>query len=132
MRISQLRNSAVPASLYGAILARIVELKRRSAFIRAAGLLGLSAVSVIGLLQASIYAADESYLSGFSDYLKLLFTDHDVALASWREFALSLAESLPALPLALLCAALLVLVWSLVRAARNFKLASHYTSVLTA
>lgn len=35
------------------------------------------------------------YSSGFSEYLSLIFSDTDIVFAYWREFSLSLVESIP-------------------------------------
>ncbi len=122
IRLSELERAAAPRGLYEAVLANIAKLERRGAAARAAALLATTFVSATLLFETLSYAAREFYLSGFSEYLDLLMTDHDAVLASWREFALSLAESLPALPLALFFAALFVLVWSLSRAVPNIRM----------
>ena len=117
------QDAEVPTGLYDAVLARIVAWERRGALLRAAGLGCVAVLSVVGFLQALSYAADELYLSGFAEYARLFFTDHDVVSASRQEFASSLIESLPAVPLILLCGALLLLVWSTARAARDVRIA---------
>ncbi len=110
-----------PARLYGAIHARIQELERRSAAFRL-GLFGVVALlSGVALVPATQYALGQFYASGFYDYFSLLFSDGSYVMAYPREFALSLAESLPAIATLLLIAIVFALVWSLRRAVQTYK-----------
>ena len=108
-----------PQGLYGAIMARVDLAKRRAAKMRA-GLFGVVAlVSAGALVPALQYTANQLYASGFNDYLSLMLSDHTLVLTYWREFGLSLIESLPSLALLLLLPIAVALVWSLVRLVRN-------------
>lgn len=88
-------NIEPPERLYLGILARIEREKRRIARIRFV-LSGIAAfTSVIALVPAGLYAFGEFYQSEFYQYLSVIFSDIGIALAYWKEFSLSLAESLP-------------------------------------
>ena len=88
-----------PARLYDAILSAIAMRRRRMAQIRfGAGILtGTSAIAA--LLPASYYLYTSVIESGFMRYISLLGSDGDLALTYWKEFALSLLESLPVIAL---------------------------------
>ena len=88
-------NIEPPERLYLGILARIESEKRRIARIRLAFFGVVAAASLAAIIPSFQYAAREFAQSGFYEYLFLLFSDSGAVLASWREFALSLAESLP-------------------------------------
>ena len=112
-----------PAGLFEAIMARIDAAKRRGAQIRAA-LFGaatfLCALTLVPVLQ---YTAEQLYASGFYDYLSLVASDHSLVLTYWREFGLSLVESLPSLALLLLLPIAAGFVWSLYRLVKNARVA---------
>src|SRR6185437_15827244 len=98
----RIQEMPAPEGLRERILARIELAKRHSAQIRA----GLSALLAVFSLAAFVpvitYTAEQFYASGFYDYLSLLLSDRTLLLTYWREFALSLLESLPSLALLLL------------------------------
>lgn len=108
-----------PQGLYAAIMMRIELARRRAAQMRTAlfGLLAL--VSTAALVQVVQYAAGQFYASGFYDYLTLILSDHTLVLTYWREFGLSLIESLPSVAILLLLPITAALLWSLVRLVKN-------------
>lgn len=84
-----------PERLYLDILERIKREKKRTARIRFV-LSGTAAiVSAIALVPACFYVSKEFYQSEFYQYLSATFSDFGIALFYWKEFSLSLAESLP-------------------------------------
>lgn len=89
------KNIEPPEGLYLGILARIEREKRRIAVIRLAFFGVVAVASLAAIIPSFQYVAREFAQSGFYKYLSLLFSDSGAVLASWREFALSLAESLP-------------------------------------
>jgi hypothetical protein len=108
-----------PQGLYAAIMARIEAAARRSAKIRA-GLFGLVVVaSGAALVPVMQYTASQFYASGFYDYLSLILSDHSLVLTYWREFGLSLIESLPSIAILLMLPISAALLWSLVRLVKN-------------
>ncbi|MDE2213318.1 MAG: hypothetical protein KGJ34_02180 [Patescibacteria group bacterium] len=128
-RISQLPTHPAPRGLRERILYAVAGLKRRLALRRAIALTMIALISLLGFAEAALYASQELYLSGFGDFMQLMFTDTDVVASSWREIGLSLAESLPALPLALVCVSLLVFLWSTARALANMRIIRNYSSL---
>lgn len=67
------------------------------------------AASVIGTFFAARYALGALYQTSTYRYLTLAFTDPDIVLPHWREFLLSLVESVPVFALTVATAALLAL-----------------------
>lgn len=105
--------------LRGQILARIDFEKRRSARIRLAFFGTVAAASSVAIIPSFQYATGEFSQSGFYEYLSLLFSDSGAVLASWREFTLSLIESLPITEIAIFLAAVFVFLVSAKLAIRN-------------
>jgi len=111
------------AGLYQAILERIARAKRTEARIRT-GLFGiLAVVSGLALVPALQYTAEQFYASGFYDYLTLISSDRGFVLTYWRQFSLSLVESLPSVALLLLLPIALALGYSLYRLAQTGRVA---------
>jgi len=75
--------------------------------------LATASVSIVGTVFAIIYAAQSLYQSSFYQYSSLLFSDADIVLSYWREFALTLAESLPFLAITLVLVAIVTFMVSL-------------------
>ncbi len=95
--ITELQRKA-PAGLLGRILLRIKDERDwRSARVRVAffGTIALAALG--GLIPAWRELHTELSQSGFAQFVLLLFSDAGFVAAYWREFGLSLAESLPIL-----------------------------------
>ena len=113
----------VPEALYRAVHMRISALERRSARVRAALFGFLSIVSLAALVPAVQYAAQQFYVSGFYDYATLMFSDSSLVVTYWREFGLSLMESLPSLALLLLIPIVAMLLWSLKRTVQTARIA---------
>lgn len=115
-----------PQGLHAAILARIGLAKRRAAQLRA-GLFGAVAL-VCGtvLVPALEYTGNQLYASGFYEYLSLISSDNSLLLTYWREFGLSLVESLPSLALLLVLPTVVALVWSLARLVKNVRTGFAY------
>ena len=110
-----------PQGLYAAVMARVELAKRRAAQMRA-GLFGIIALaSSAVLVPALAYMSNQLYASGFYDYLSLLSSEHSLVLTYWREFGLSLIESLPSLALLLVLPTVVALVWSLARLIKNVR-----------
>ena len=99
-----------PYGLLGSILARISEAQRRNARTRLAFWSAGALVALGALVPVLRYAGQEFSQSGFYDYFSLLFSDGSMLLAnSWKELALSLAESLPLMGVTLVLATFFVL-----------------------
>ncbi|HEX8993667.1 MAG TPA: hypothetical protein VF803_00250 [Candidatus Paceibacterota bacterium] len=114
-----------PERLYRSIVARVEYLEWHRAALRAGALSLTAVISALGVWKTALYAWNEASLSGFVEYIKLIATDGDVALNYWHTLAYSLLESMPMLPTALMCATLLVFVWSASYAIGNMRIAMH-------
>ena len=102
-----------PAALRKNILFGILKEERR----RARNHLFVSGVamplSVIALVFSAQYLMQSFYQGSFYEYLSILFTDTDVAFMYWREFALSVVESMPFMEITLSLVAVLSLLASI-------------------
>jgi len=121
-----LRTVEPPQGLYTNILARVGLARRRAAQLRA-GVFGVVVLTSGSLLVPIVqYTAGQFYASGFYDYLSLAMSDHALVTTYWREFGLSLIESLPSLALLLMLPIAAALAWSLVRLVKNARNAFRY------
>lgn len=110
-----------PEQLRRNILARIELKQRQVARTKLALWGGLSLASFILIIPASLYVISEFSRSGFYQYFSLLFSDGGLALIYWKEFSLSLAESVPVLAVTVILLALLVFLESTLLAIKNIK-----------
>jgi hypothetical protein len=111
------------AGLYGAVMERIAYAKRRQARMRSGLFAALAIVSGAALVPAFQYTAEQFYVSGFYDYFTLVFSDRGFVLTYWRQFSLSLVESLPSLALLLLLPIVCALGYSLYRLTQTSRIA---------
>lgn len=84
-----------PEALRAGILARINRENKNRVRTRLAFFGTLAAVSFAIMILSFQYTAQGFYKSGFYQYFSLIFSDSGVILASWKEFAISLAEIIP-------------------------------------
>ncbi len=117
-----------PQGLYAAVMARIDAAERRAARIATAVFGFVALASAAALVPVAQYTLQQFYASGFYDYLSLALSDHSLALTYWREFGLSLVESLPSLALLMLIPVAGVLLWSLRRVVRTVRSGLVYAS----
>lgn len=68
--------------------------------------------SVWGIIASVLYVGGALNQSSFYQYFSLLFSDTDVVFSYWREFAFSVAESIPIIGLILVFIALTALLVS--------------------
>lgn len=111
-----------PPGLEQIIFTKIYERQKRSALIRFVGTGVLSLGSLATLVPSVVSLASAVHSSGFYEYLSLIVSDNAYLLTYWKEFSLSLAESLPFFALSLSLALLGIFIWSLSRAAKNIQL----------
>ena len=121
--ISQLADAPAPTGLRAAVLARIFTLRRRAALLRASGLAVIAVASATLLWEAFVYVLEEATSSGFIEYVRLFVTDRDITLSLWREFGVAVLSSAPLLPVALVCAVAILLMWSAERLYQNMRTA---------
>lgn len=118
-------NIEPPERLYLGILARIGREKRRLTLIRLAFFGVVAVASLVAVIPSFQYVAREFAQSGFYEYLFLVFSDSGVVLASWREFALSLAESLPITEITIFLVTIFVFLVSAKLAIKNIHINSN-------
>lgn len=70
-------------------------------------------LSIAGIIFSVAYIGRELNHSSFYQYFSLLFSDTDVVFSYWREFAFSIAESIPVIGFMLALAALAALLASI-------------------
>ena len=78
-------------------------------------------LSFIALFPVFINIINQLHSSGFWNYFSLIFTDTSIVATYWREFSLSLVDSLPIFQLSLILLLILSLSISLRSALKNFK-----------
>ena len=81
----------------------------------------VGSISFVTLFPIFINTFNQLHSSGFWNYFSLLFTDTGVVATYWKEFLLSLADSLPTLQLSLILLLTLSLFVSLRFALKDFK-----------
>jgi len=121
---------APPAGLCGSILALIERKRKRAARIRLAVFSAVAVSSFAALIPTFRGAWEEASRSGASHYLSLLFSDSSTVLLYWREFILTLAESLPVFYASIFLGTLFALLTSLRVVAKNIHtafLSTRYT-----
>lgn len=128
--LSQLEVFTPPGELVLRILARVEVEKRRVARMRLAIFGFLSIGSTVALVPIARYGGEEFARSGFIEYFSLLFSDTATVLPYWKEFALSLAESLPVVEVIIFATVTLVLLSSLSVVAKNIHNALFTTQSL--
>ena len=79
--------------------------------------------SAVAIIPAFQYALQEFSRTGFYEYFSLLFSDGGLLLSYWKEFSLSLIESLPLLGLTVLLVTIFALLKSFTLAAKNMRVA---------
>jgi len=109
----------LPESLKKNILTSIKKEELHRAQIYLAGSFVTAAASLVAVIFSVTYMIQGFYQSSFYSYFSLFFSDSDVAVAYWRELALSLVESVPVLELTLSLVAMTALLWSIRVFAQN-------------
>ena len=114
-------NFELPENLRSSIMVgiRTEEQKRARVWLVVAVCIALSAIASIPALVQ--YAVSSLYQSSFYTYLSLVFSDPDVVGQYWREFGLTLLESLPVVGIILCLIAAFALLMSLKLFARNMR-----------
>lgn len=121
--LSQLEVFTPATGLSAKILLSIEREKQRIARIRLSVFSLLSLGSSFALVFIMPYAQEGFSHSGFTDYFSLLFSDTGTVLTFWKEFALSIVESLPFLEITALALFAFIFLCSLSLAAKNMRIA---------
>ena len=112
---------AAPVGLSERIILFLEEKMKARARARAILYCGLSALSGIALYAAGGAVVSDVSASGAGTMFSLIFSDFHAVLANWNYFVLSLAESLPVLPLALAFISIGVLAMMVTLAVADFR-----------
>jgi len=116
------KSKYIPESrLSGDIWSTIEYKNTRITKIKKFGYLGLSAFSLLGSIFSIKELIGQFTKFGFFDYLSLIFSDSGTLATYWREYILTLVNSLPVLSLILSFFLLFVLFISIQRASYQFK-----------
>ena len=79
-------------------------------------------VSAIALIPAFKFVQQELVASGFIQFLSLAFSDFTIVSIYWKNFLMSLLESMPAISLSLFLTVILLFLGSLKLWLKNFRL----------
>ncbi|OGZ06363.1 MAG: hypothetical protein A2845_01030 [Candidatus Lloydbacteria bacterium RIFCSPHIGHO2_01_FULL_49_22] len=115
-RLSKVR---APLGLHQSVIARIDEARLRIMRIKFALFSAFGFASGVALFALVSSTSAKMLESGFIDYASLLFSDSGAVLSYWREFSVTLVESLPLLGLTLILLALLTMLQTFRLAAKN-------------
>jgi len=114
-----------PEGLSARVLLCIRAEKQRIARIRLYLFGTASAISFVALFPALQYTFYEIANSGFTDYASLLFSDATSLLPYWREFTMSLVETLPVFGLIISLGLVFLMLESLRTAIRNMNVMNY-------
>lgn len=81
----------------------------------------IAGVSFIAIVPTTMILVNDLSQSGFGHYASLAFSDGAALTEYWKQFAVTLVESVPVVSLALLLGTILVLGWSSRNALRQTK-----------
>ncbi|MFA6354440.1 MAG: hypothetical protein WCX12_02030 [Candidatus Paceibacterota bacterium] len=110
-----------PDGLLDKIILRINTERRRRTIRFRIGLFGVLAVTAVAaFIPAWQELQSEMAGSGFSQFFSLIFSDTQVVLTYWREFILSLIESMPILGITVVLGLVLVFLASVKFLVRDF------------
>ena len=123
-----LTSETPPLALRERIMERIVRIEKRTLYLRRVIFGGAITVSLAGLYPSVSYAVSELTQSSFANYLSLLSSDSDVALANLNAFFYSLAESFPIVGATLVLACFLIFFAALDRLFGKSAPRVHYSS----
>ncbi|MBU6141544.1 hypothetical protein KGO95_00305 [Patescibacteria group bacterium] len=109
-------------ALYHAVLHRIDHERARQAKFRLAGLLALALASLGALVPAFHYTAQEFARTGVFQYASLLFSDGSLMATYWREFVMTVIESIPVLGVVFMLSAVGTFLASMILALKNMRI----------
>jgi len=110
-----------------AVLSRISRHSRRTARVKVAVLGFFALAAFLSIIPAVGLMVRGFQQSGFLQYFSLLFSDGRSVMASWQEFVLSLAESLPVVGITAVLGATFVLLASVALVAKHIRTAFTFS-----
>lgn len=90
----------------------IVLREKRSRHIKFFGYTIIATISLITIIPASVSLVHQLGQSGFGQYASLAVSDAGALTGYWKQFVVTLAESIPGVSLALVLGTILLLGWS--------------------
>lgn len=90
----------------------IILREKRSRHIKLSGYSIVAIVSLAAIIPATISLVDQFGQSGFTQYASLAISDGGILAGYWKQFAVTLAESIPGMSLAAVLGTALLLGWS--------------------
>lgn len=108
-----------PLELEASILKKITIERTKTTRLRFAFLSATALFSLWGIIQTGISLWQSFRETGFYEYASLIFSDGTTLTSYWKEFTLSLIESLPLLGLTILLVILATFIWSSTKALRD-------------
>jgi hypothetical protein len=105
----------------------IVLREKRSRHIKLSGYSIIAVVSLAAIIPATISLVDQFGQSGFTQYASLAISDGNVLAGYWKQFAVTLVESIPGISLSIVLGTVLVLGWSSRNAIRQAQSLSFVT-----
>jgi hypothetical protein len=87
----------------------------------------ISCASFVGIVGSVAITLKALSVSGVYQYISLLFSDIET-LSYLKEFTLSIAETLPFMKLAIVCAVLAIFIWSLLKTIKTYGYKQTFTT----
>ncbi len=81
----------------------------------------ISLASIASIVFFIINIINDASKSGLSQYLSLIFSDGKLIASYWQTYVLSVVESLPIIPIAIVVASFSIFVWSLNKFLENIR-----------
>ncbi|MDD5050690.1 MAG: hypothetical protein PHV93_03035 [Candidatus Pacebacteria bacterium] len=116
---NNLSEKTPPQGLCLSIIKKVRSIQSRNAKIRFTLSSIVTLVSLGGIFESILKLIESSNQSGFSQYFSLIFSDSTLFFSYWKEFGLSLVESLPLVSLVFLLGIVVVFLWSGARALKD-------------
>jgi len=110
-----------PTKLRANILMRIGREERRRARVFLLVFATVVPFSILGIVFSTQYMLQGFYQSSFYSYFSLLLSDPDIVLAYWKDFSLSIAESVPFMGITLSLITIVALLISIRIIANNLR-----------
>lgn len=122
-------NVRLPENLFEGIMLKVEREQKRALRRHFVVRTFLAVASFIALVPAFLYVEKAFAASGFYDFVSLALTDNVAFTAYWKDFVLSVAESLPLIGITACLSAFAVLVWSSVEAFQDGRIFFQHRNV---
>lgn len=120
--MNQIFNVPEPSpELYLKIIKRLRKEKHRAAILRTGIFLFISVLSAGFIIFGVLLLLEALSQSGFTQIISLIFSDYQIIMASWQNYALAILETAPLLPIAYLLIACLIFLLALRKGLLNLQ-----------